>query len=601
MPGFGLAADRNGLDQQLATRIARASASMCHDARYAVREVASSAHVHLSFVAYPEYPVQVEVQDATTLLIEGMVYSQPPPIVPDLCRLLSESATPEATAAAISDIAAASDGDFVIVAITAPPHHAVFISSDVLGRLPVFWSFDSGRLLVSREPKFIRVLCGGKRPDRLGVAQSLVFGFPWGDRTTSEGVFRLPPGAVLCWKIDGDLPPQVLNQRPWAADKREWTGGFQECTARLSTELIASTARRAALTGDRNVVSLSGGMDSRAVAGSLHRAGIRAVARTFVYGRQYGDREAGIAARIAELCGFPHAVVRLSEPPLATANRLIRMTDGRNSGAMAYADEYLSEIVSEHGSGAVLWTGEGGDLVMPERRPHQRIGSDDNLIGLMFDRAAAFTSEQIGAIFGFSPGFMAEQLRHFVDTFPESDQADRYLRMVWEYQRQAYFDGEDRNRCYLWVVAPFYGRPCFELALGAPSTWKKRRRLYGHLIRRIHERLVDVPVSNTGLRIGAPFDRARQHLRDLVQGHRWLETLHTRWRGAVQRRSRRPGEELTSALTRLLEDSSAVSAMVSIKASKALVSNGLSASQSWLLYTLLLNASETAPEVSPGT
>jgi hypothetical protein len=69
----------------------------------------------------------------------------------------------------------------------------------------------------------------------------------------------------------------------------------------------------------------------------------------------------------------------------------------------------------------------------------------------------------------------------------------------------------------------------------------------------------------------------------------------------VQRRSRRPGEELTSALTRLLEDSSAVSAMVSIKASKALVSNGLSASQSWLLYTLLLNASETAPEVSPGT
>jgi asparagine synthase (glutamine-hydrolysing) len=73
---------------------------------------------------------------------------------------------------------------------------------------------------------------------------------------------------------------------------------------------------------------------------------------------------------------------------------------------------------------------------------------------------------------------------------------ERALRWVYE--------GEDRNRCFLWHATPFYAPAVFAAAARAPDELKADDRLRRAVLRRVAPEVADVENAGTGAAVAAP-------------------------------------------------------------------------------------------------
>jgi asparagine synthase (glutamine-hydrolysing) len=534
MPGFGLFFDTSGNADKADDRLDCALAAMQYDSRYRTGSVMAGPSLRVGWAAYDGYPIQIWQSETAVLFAEGMVYDRG---WDDLLPLLQSDCAnrPEWKRAVqfLRDWVAKADGDFAIVfAAKIPPYRAI-VGLDALGRLPVYWCRDGQRLLVSREVKFITSLLSTVQPDRAGIAQTLAMGFPWEEKTLIAGVHRLPPGAVLSWHEESGDGPELQTYK-WAFDPSPVQGDMPSFAGELVDQFVMATRLRVqACSGRPLVLSLSGGMDSRAVAASLHRLHAEARARTFSLPGYQPPREIDSARSIAALCGLPWRVVPLSPPSLTAYDRLIRLKDGLNSAAMAYADEYLSALVRDSGPEAVLFSGGGGDLALVPRHPERSLRSTRELADLLLSRNLTFHPDLLADAMGVNRDELRDELTAILETYPETDMAGKYLHFCFMgYEFKSYFEGEDRNRAYLWTEAPFYARPFFERAMRSPFAWKRRRLLNREFLRQLSLEVARVRNANTGLIPGSLRDRTRQWLREVVLSH-------ASWERAVRNRRRR--------------------------------------------------------------
>jgi hypothetical protein len=291
---------------------------------------------------------------------------------------------------------------------------------------------------------------------------------------------------------------------------------------------------------------------------------------------------------IAAAAGFDWKPTLLSPPSLEAREHLISMKDGLNSAAMASAEEYLFALERDCGPTAVLLTGGGGDLALPPRHPYRAIASCRELADLLLSRSTIFDPEIVAQLVGTTVGLLRDRLTATLAAYPEDDVAGRYLHFcLMGFEFKNYFEGEDRNRCYLWTVAPFYGQPFFAKAMAAPFAWKRRRRLQVEFLRRLGKDIARIPSANTGLVPGSVLDQARQWLREASLSSRAMEFL---W--YAQRRQRSPhtfaipapaNQRMIATVTK----SAVIGAVFDRNKLLELLSTPISEQRYWLLYTLV--------------
>lgn len=509
MPGICLWLSPDPKTEAMASRFKRAQDATRHGSAYRAEVYVERRGCVMGMTGYPSYPIRTFGRDGYTVVLEGHVYNKgADQTEAELISLAKTIFAPDGEHAStrVRAWVLAHDGDFVI-AMVRPDGCQVAVFSDYLGRLPIYIYHGRTGLVMGRECKFITLITGDSRFDRLGWAQHLWLGYPLGKRTLFEGVDRAPGAFFLTATINGGVIEKTLRQT-WILNQDEKDHSqrsARDCGTALADLVRAAVVSRArAHDSVTSVLSLSGGHDSRTIAATLHSEGYQF--ESVGQGRpdSKSRADAKVAAHIASTLNVPWTLVPLATTP-RDEEELVWLKDGLNYVGTAFMLPYLRAIASRWGSDAVYWTGDGGDKIFPDLRPTRPITTEEVLIGSIIEKHGLMATGLAEEITGAPKGSLVEDLRTQLACYPESDLGQRAVHFsIYERGRKSLFEGEDRNRFVLWQVSAFYALPLFLMAMRLPDELKKGYRLYREVQRALGPAVAKVPHAEVGVAIASP-------------------------------------------------------------------------------------------------
>ncbi len=468
---------------------------------------------------YPGYPVRRVETDDAVLLLEGHLYD-----ADDVDGRLERFGELLATGdvETVADALHDHDGDYLLVAYRKAADD-VFVFNDPLCRLPTYYATVDGDVVLSRELKFVREF-GRRRDDpvhldRLGAAQVMTFGYALGDRTLFEGVSTLGPGAVA--HVDDGIDVERRYRHRFdgttKGDRSVAANG-----AELASRFVTACENRD-VDGAANVISLSGGLDSRAVAGAYARADLPATAATFEYEGRYTD-EVRVARRVADALGMEWSAYDLTVSE-ANRSRLLECKQGMNYLGMAFILDFFEQLRADHGRPTYV-TGDGGDKVLVDLTPSREFDSLDDLVEFAIESNERIPLADAAAAADVDPDAVRRSVAERLRSYPETDRTRQYVHFLFRERGLNYLNqGEDRNRYYFWSVAPFYSLPVFEYAMNCPDEQKRGRDLYAAFLRQFAPSVLDIEYPNFGAPITSLEYRTKRRVYDLLGRYPRLQSV----------------------------------------------------------------------------
>jgi asparagine synthase (glutamine-hydrolysing) len=236
----------------------------------------------------------------------------------------------------------------------------VFLISDRHGLRPLYWGTVGGSLVWASEAKaFLAISQFQPQIDPAAVEDFLGLRYFIGNRSWFKGVELLPAATVLRWTLHGSLQ----QRRYWWWNEIAPLSGSIELAEAIEElgRLFIASVQRQTLTPERVGITLSGGLDSRAILAAMPDPGYP------IHCVTYGKRDCEdvrIAAQVAKLKGSPHHVVELTASNwLQLRLQRIWATDGTCS---LIHMQYLSALEAIHSQDLfdVVLHGTGGDGFM---------------------------------------------------------------------------------------------------------------------------------------------------------------------------------------------------------------------------------------------
>ena len=499
MPGISFICDlKRGLRRESPV-IAAALRPLLHDERYELHEWLNDEICYLGYTAYQEYPIDSFAVGNVTVYLEGCFYGKDSD---DTTRALHELTDLAFTSgdrlqARISEWLGKTDGDFVALLYHKETRDIVIIN-DIFGRLPLYCYQTTDKLIVSRELRFICRLMGRTRFDRMALAQHLLVGYPLGERTLLENVDRLPP--ATCIRISTARSEIHVDQlyRFNCESKADNQNSAKDNARELAVLFSRSCAARAVPIA-QNVISLSGGFDSRAIAACFHKLGIPFRAATFLDPAGKAVPDVPIARQVARLFDADWELLPLDHPPARNTLKLLRMKTGMNPLYMSFLLPFLDQIRTAWGSDVVFLSGELGDRLLPDRRPSGNFESVEETVDSIMSQERKFPLDVVGALTGLKPTEIVAELEAHVSSYPEQDWAQKYVHfMTYERVFKWLCEGEDRNRCYFWSATPYSGIEFFNFAMRCPDEQKSYYGLYREFLLELSPAAAAIEHAGTG-------------------------------------------------------------------------------------------------------
>lgn len=234
----------------------------------------------------------------------------------------------------------------------------IFLARDRLGKKPLYYRADQGRLFFASELKALRAFPGvaeGQDPEAL--AAYLHYQYIPAPRTIYPGVRKLSPG---CWAL--------FENGAISAEKAFWSlPGFCENAAITENEALDELDRLMASAVEDRLVSdvpvgalLSGGIDSSLVAAFLAKGGARSV-KTFSIGfAEEAYNEAPYAKAVAEHLGCEHTELFVTEKEaLDVVPKLPQIYDEPFADPSGIPTHLVSVLARQNVT--VALSGDGGD------------------------------------------------------------------------------------------------------------------------------------------------------------------------------------------------------------------------------------------------
>ena len=498
MPGIHFIHSNTG--KQLPDRIGSVLENLKHSSGYQSEIIYRNDNLLLAVTRYPEYPLQVYDTTDYLAVLEGRIHGMSrESIAADLESLISDLFEEDFSVKRIQPWILKHDGDYILMVLDKKTSRWILIN-DALGRLPVYYCQSDGISYISRELRFISGSIANQKIDRMALAQYLLFGFPLGERTLLKEVNRLSPGA--CLRLHRETE-QILEQTVYqfAFDPRT----SSDSRAKIADKLVAlfiSACRTIIEDGDNAILSLSGGLDSRAVAAGLIAAGHRFKAVTYEDVDKIAALDIVYARELSEKLGIDWQPIHLSAPNGSDAYSLLMRKGGANSTAMAFYVPFMNEIENRWGRPIVYITGDGGDKALPPLRPARRLNSDDELVNFIVARHKMMPLDLLTELLDIPQADILAVLKDRVRTYPEESSRQKYVHfMIYERAVKWLFEGEDRNRSFFWSCTPFYCLPFFREAMACPDRYKSNHRLYSDFLKRLSPTAAGVVDMNRGVAV----------------------------------------------------------------------------------------------------
>jgi len=488
--------------------------SLCHFEEYEVDPVYERDGTFLAATCYPEYPVETVETAQYYVVVEGKLYDveDTRDAVADLARdVFSDDPTE------VSEWSVGRDGVFLAVFVEKETG-AVAVLNDAMGRLPTFVAETDDGVYVSRELSFCRQSLDRVTMDRTGVAQMLLFGYALDDRTQFEAVRDLDPATLLV--LDGSSDGRGLTERSLHgmnfSEEAHAHRSIEENAARLA-ELFSEACRNRAEASARSVVSLSGGLDSRAIAACYHANDLPFEAVTFASASGDHDQDIAVASDLAEAFDVEWRYYELSKPTGRDLQTLLEMLSGTNYFAMAWILGFFERLRRDVDREASYIAGDGGQRALRDNTPPKTPESIDELVDTIVTYHSHVPIDRVARLTGITEDEIRDSVRETVVNYPETDLERKYVHyMITERGINFQYPGEDRNRFYFWNEGPHFAAPFFRYAVNCPTEQKRDTRLYQAFLRELSPTAVEHDYVNVGAEPGSLEYRLKMSALDIV-------------------------------------------------------------------------------------
>jgi len=472
-----------------ADRLEKALASLPVMEEYTLQRIVQNDLLFLGFYAYASYPVMVIEAAGALILLEGKVYNQTEKQLKT--RLETMAASQNGSDSSLEQWVRSLDGEFVGV-ICYPETGKVLVFNDALGRLPLYAGELSGKIVISRDVSFIKALMHNSHPDKAAVALTLLLGYAPGGKTLWEAIRRLEPATVF--RID----PGKHN--PY--QKSSFAIDFSHSEIRLADQqdhifhLLEKGLSDRLNAGSNVGLSLSGGLDSRLLAGMLARMDREIPTLT------YADAEATAVADLAAVDQIVsqlqieknHERLQLSLPDEMQFDKLNGLKQGLNYLGMAFILPFLDRFRQRD-----LWqlTGDGGDKLLADLRPLRKLHTHHQLIEYLLRNHTIMPLSLVAEMSGFSKEDLRDLLLQMLQSYEVTNENERYMSFLIRERAMTWlFEGEDRNRCYAWSTTPYYSPDLFKACLHYPMEGKRNGNLFLAFFERLPGKLQHISNPN---------------------------------------------------------------------------------------------------------
>jgi asparagine synthase (glutamine-hydrolysing) len=435
-----------------------------------------------------QYPICFEKAPGNIMLIfEGKVYDRPKSnLMADIKSLIT-------CEVAIERYLFEVDGEFYLYLIDID-RRTVKVFGDHLNRLPLFYGYRENKWAVSRDIGFVRHFLNASI-NKLHLAEFLVFDYNLGDHTLFNNVFHLQ----ISKKLKADLSSRKIN----AYHKTFYYDFSQKHIEDVDDKLfdeMASIFLKASKyrASQQNILSLSGGMDSRSVAAALCRTRAEVTGVTFEDEEKSASEDVVIAQEIAQSLDIKWKKVRLSTDNFHhDVKESIRYKLGIQPARYYFLNQFCRKVRDLFGTKITFFTGDGGDKVFPDLSNGIDYHNDDKLFRLIIKENYEFPIAQASKLTGIPRKKLKLHIKNTIAGFPGKNSGDKHEYFVLTCRMKRYiFEGEDRNRRFFWSTNPFLSKPFFELMMKIGNTVKQDGNFYKNFVRRLDKDVAQIRNEN---------------------------------------------------------------------------------------------------------
>jgi hypothetical protein len=426
----------------------------------------------------------------------------------------------------------------------------VCLHNDTLGMLPCYFATTAGQLTISNSLRLLRA-AADLSFDELGVAETFALG-GWAifERTILRGARRAAAGTAYRFRLGSAAEPEAERLT------NAWTATTSAPLANVIEKFCglwdAAIARHFDPLDEPIGVLLSGGLDSRLVAGGVAARGQAIVAMS--HGDLASD-EVAIAGEVAAAVGalrlsnglddsFPFGELALDDVNRRTEALLNPMWD---SSARQMAANGVASFT----------TGAGFDVVFGgQKDSNPRLRLRRNLRQALFgppdDKNAS--AEDLAKIIALYTGQARKRARNYAPLLAEpyrtlvngtlADMADEVAarveqiagnsptapqvleRFIFDHRLRQFTPMQERQLlAYGKVYLPTYDRDLLGFITNLPPGIKYDHHLYYHVIRRLYPNLARIRVTN----LGTGVDKSQLMIEMTRAWRIWRKTRLTSW------------------------------------------------------------------------
>jgi len=392
------------------------------------------------------------------------------------------------------------DGQFNVLLYDCS-NRSVKVFNDRLAYRPFYYWCADGLAVFGLEKKALFAARGRTPPfDPMGTLEFMAFGHNLDDRTVFAGVEAMPQGSVVEFKDS-----RVTARRYWrpAYDNRTGVRSLEEGALELGRRLSRAVTRRTQGTRSYGIF-LSGGLDSRAVAGAL--AGVRRDIASFTFGKD-DSPDLRYGRELAAKLGFPH--YRLAYDDISLTELLPRVV-WRTEGSISFNETYsIAQHEYIRPKAAVIFNGHFGDaisgghllpgqfLARNKRQLAEHIVAKRSLLHLPTLRVLFRSSFLDDAHLEMVRGIERSLVSLEEDRLP-------LAHNLWDMtvrQRRFTFSSPAVDRYVVEQVTPFTDNDVVDLMLSLPVRHLFGQRVYKRMILQTFPEIAGVPWAKTGHRL----------------------------------------------------------------------------------------------------
>ena len=461
---------------------------------YSTNILTSDQNLVVGWIANETYPIKIININNFTVIIEGKIYNKTSEVLNSELSSIIDTFPKNICNEELKAWLLTNDGDYIIYFIE-KKNNDIYIVNDVFGRLPLYISEHNNQYIVSRYLKFINSVSKKNDFDKIAIAEYLLIGYPIGNRTLFKSISHIRPASFI--RIEGKNCT-ISTLHNFNFDERSGKKVKIDLEVKELSELFTSACVNRCQDVKKNIVTLSGGLDSRLVASCLSKTNIKFKTATIKYLNGRSHDEIDIAVKLSEIFKVDYDIVPVPEPTGLEILELLKTKEGMVSLATTPLLPFYKQLIKINGENVHYISGDNGDKVIyTYDKPIKKNRSVHDLVIYYINEYSLLDLDSVCRLVSVTREEILDDFLKVFNEFPEKNLFQKYIHFkAVEKPFKNAFQGEDRHRHYFWNSSPFWSYQFFERIMSIPESSKKMHRLFRKILQSYSEVATDLPYIN---------------------------------------------------------------------------------------------------------